>query len=124
MRQRGSSHSARSWIMSKGACGNSRFHSLTPSKGATPGASDSHDAWRANRAARVARQELPLAPPHLARFAEARIEQAEKYETILARFGRFPFRNAGLGRPTTTDERVFLADFVAAPNLMRQAASF
>jgi uncharacterized protein (DUF924 family) len=82
------------------------------------------DALLASRATRVARQELPLAPPHLARVAEARIEQAEKYQTVLARFGRFPFRNAGLGRPTTTDERVFLADFVAAPSLMRLAASF
>jgi uncharacterized protein (DUF924 family) len=81
-------------------------------------------ALHASRASRLAREELALAPPHLVRIAEARIEQAEKYEKILARFGRFPFRNAGLGRTTTTDERAFLADFVAAPSLMRLAASF
>ncbi len=79
------------------------------------------DARFATRAADVARRELALAPPHLVRIAEARIEQATKYEAILERFGRFPFRNAPLGRPTTTAERTFLADFVLAPSLMRAA---
>lgn len=77
----------------------------------------------AARATRTARYELELAPPELARVAEGRVEQAEKYEAILARFGRFPFRNAGLGRSTTNDERAFLTDFVAPPRLMRAAAA-
>ena len=79
------------------------------------------DTRLAARATLVARRELELAPPHLLRIAEARIEQAEKYEAILARFGRFPFRNAGLGRQTTPDERAFLTDFVAPPRLMQAA---
>jgi uncharacterized protein (DUF924 family) len=37
-------------------------------------------------------------------------EQRRKYESIIARFGRFPFRNAVLGRATTADEASFLAD--------------
>jgi uncharacterized protein (DUF924 family) len=60
-------------------------------------------------AARVA----ATAPPHLARFAEVHVEQAAKYESIIARFGRFPFRNAILGRTTTAEEAAFLVDFPA-----------
>jgi uncharacterized protein (DUF924 family) len=32
------------------------------------------------------------------------------HEAVIARFGRFPFRNAALGRETTTDEAEFLAN--------------
>lgn len=44
-------------------------------------------------------------------FAETRgvLEWAEKHRTIVRRFGRFPHRNAALGRPSTPAELEFLA---------------
>ncbi len=36
------------------------------------------------------------------------LERAQKYTDIIARFGRFPHRNAILGRETTSDEELFL----------------
>jgi uncharacterized protein (DUF924 family) len=38
-------------------------------------------------------------------------EQTRKYRDIIARFGRFPHRNAILGRTSTPDEVEFLADW-------------
>lgn len=35
-------------------------------------------------------------------------EYAVRHHDIIARFGRFPFRNEALGRPTTDNEKVFL----------------
>lgn len=37
------------------------------------------------------------------------VDYAEKHRAIIARFGRFPHRNAVLGRPSTADELQFLA---------------
>lgn len=37
------------------------------------------------------------------------VDYAEKHRAIIARFGRFPHRNAALGRPSTADELQFLA---------------
>lgn len=48
-------------------------------------------------------------------LAQGRLEQdstlrhAIKHREIIARFGRFPYRNDALGRSTTTDEAEFLA---------------
>ena len=44
-------------------------------------------------------------------FEETRglVEWAEKHRTIIRRFGRFPHRNAALGRESTPAEREFLA---------------
>ena len=36
-------------------------------------------------------------------------EYADKHRAIIARFGRFPHRNAALGRPSTLEETTFLA---------------
>jgi uncharacterized protein (DUF924 family) len=36
------------------------------------------------------------------------LEWAERHRVIVARFGRFPHRNAALGRPTTAEEAAFL----------------
>jgi uncharacterized protein (DUF924 family) len=58
-------------------------------------------------AARVA----ATAPAHLFFLAEAQREQSVKYEGIIARFGRFPFRNRVLGRASTAEESAFLAEF-------------
>lgn len=47
------------------------------------------------------------------RIGDARtIEFALKHRVIIARFSRFPHRNAALGRPTTPDE----ADFLKGPD--------
>jgi len=35
---------------------------------------------------------------------------AEQHRDIIAKFGRFPFRNAVLGRPSTEEEAAFLAE--------------
>ena len=41
------------------------------------------------------------------------VEQARKYRDIIARFGRFPHRNAVLGRTSTPEEEQFLVDWQA-----------
>jgi uncharacterized protein (DUF924 family) len=44
-------------------------------------------------------------------FEETRglLEYAERHHRIIARFGRFPHRNAALGRASTPEEEAFLA---------------
>ena len=39
------------------------------------------------------------------------VEQGEKYRALIAKFGRFPHRNAILGRTSTPDEEAFLVDW-------------
>ena len=41
-----------------------------------------------------------------------------KYRGVIARFGRFPHRNAVLGRTSTPEELAFLAEWVQAPKAM------
>ena len=50
------------------------------------------------------------APPALKDFAEDILEFARKHERIVARFGRFPHRNAILGRESTKEEVDFLKE--------------
>ena len=38
------------------------------------------------------------------------IDFAEKHKMVIDRFGRFPHRNAALGRKTTAAERLFLSE--------------
>jgi uncharacterized protein (DUF924 family) len=45
-------------------------------------------------------------------MAEMHVEQTEKYNDIIRRFGRFPHRNELLGRESTADERLFLEDWI------------
>jgi uncharacterized protein (DUF924 family) len=59
-----------------------------------------------------------VAPVHLRRIADAGVEQAAKYLDVIARFGRFPFRNEVLGRVSTDEELAFLATFVRGPAAM------
>jgi uncharacterized protein (DUF924 family) len=40
----------------------------------------------------------------------ASLPWAERHREVIARFGRFPHRNAALGREDTAAERAFLAD--------------
>lgn len=48
---------------------------------------------------------------------------ARAHQAIIARFGRFPFRNAALGRETTPEEAEFLANGGYAAEVARQRAS-
>jgi uncharacterized protein (DUF924 family) len=52
---------------------------------------------------------------------EAGVQQARKYQDIIRRFGRFPHRNAFLGRESTPEEVEFLKDWAAnrAPAAVR-----
>ena len=49
------------------------------------------------------------------RFYEAGAIQTAKYLDIIRRFGRFPHRNAILGRQSSADEERFLAENMMAP---------
>ena len=46
---------------------------------------------------------------------------ARAHQAIIARFGRFPFRNAALGRLTTSEEADFMANggYMAEVNRLR-----
>jgi len=55
--------------------------------------------------------QTPHAPATHAGAVSSRLEQAEKYRGIIARFGRFPHRNKLLGRPSTPEETEFLKDW-------------
>jgi uncharacterized protein (DUF924 family) len=62
------------------------------------------------------------APESRATLIRAAREQAQKYSDIIARFGRFPHRNALLGRASSPDELEFLKDFAkhAPPQIARE----
>lgn len=49
------------------------------------------------------------APADLAKTAQGFVGYAEQHRDIIARFGRFPHRNAALGRASTPDEEAFVA---------------
>jgi uncharacterized protein (DUF924 family) len=50
------------------------------------------------------------AQPLFARFTDPRTaEFARRHRDVIARFGRFPHRNAALGRQSSAEELVFLA---------------
>ena len=38
------------------------------------------------------------------------LDWARRHHAVIARFGRFPHRNAALGRPSTAEERAFLQE--------------
>jgi uncharacterized protein (DUF924 family) len=50
------------------------------------------------------------APPEQKQFAEIQLDYAHRHRDVIGRFGRFPGRNAALGRPSSEDEIAFLAD--------------
>ena len=49
-------------------------------------------------------------PPELREKLASNLGFAEQHRDIVKRFGRFPHRNAALGRTTTAEEAVFLKD--------------
>ena len=55
----------------------------------------------------AALRDAPGAEPKA--FFEGTLEYAHKHQDVIARFGRFPHRNAILGRASTPDERAYLA---------------
>ena len=61
------------------------------------------------------RKDISLHAPAGNRFYEAGGIQTAKYLDIIRRFGRFPHRNAILGRKSTVEEERFLAETELAP---------
>ena len=66
-----------------------------------------------DREAEIARALAPTAPPLFRPMAAMWLEQSAKYRGVIARFGRFPHRNALLGRASTPEETEFLVDWEA-----------
>ena len=50
------------------------------------------------------------APQHLKERLQGNLDFARQHAEIITRFGRFPYRNAVLGRISSSEEDVFLAD--------------
>jgi len=65
------------------------------------------------RVGEIARALAPKVPAVFEPMAAMWLEQCAKYRGVIARFGRFPHRNAMLGRPSTPEEIAFLADWEA-----------
>ncbi len=51
---------------------------------------------------------LEQAPPHLQDYARGTLDYARQHKQIIDRFGRYPYRNAVLGRDSTAEEREWL----------------
>jgi uncharacterized protein (DUF924 family) len=49
-------------------------------------------------------------PPALQAYADDQLVYVHRHREIIQRFGRFPHRNAALGRASTADERAFLEE--------------
>jgi uncharacterized protein (DUF924 family) len=77
------------------------------------------------RAVGLAQDFVLEAPAELRAPWRVGAERSAHYRDIIRRFGRFPHRNAILGRASTPDERAFLADEAAqsAPLAAARAAS-
>ena len=69
--------------------------------------SESLDAQR--EAVRLCREVAAMAPPDWRPFMESFLPYAEQHHELIARFGRFPHRNAVLGRVSTPEEEAYLA---------------
>ncbi|MBR42343.1 MAG: hypothetical protein CL387_04850 [Acidiferrobacter sp.] len=52
---------------------------------------------------------LQQAPQSYRSFLENALDYARRHHSIIERFGRFPHRNAALGRESTEEEKSFLA---------------
>lgn len=67
------------------------------------------DLARQERCVSLFRALVERAPEGLRPFFRTFVGYAERHRDVIARFGRFPHRNAILGRPATRDEQAFLA---------------
>jgi len=65
---------------------------------------------RLDRAILLARENLDAAPPHLRPAYEFIAGQPAEVRKVVAAFGRHPHRNAVLGRSSTPEEQVYLAE--------------
>lgn len=61
-----------------------------------------------NQAVTLFTELLPLLPTTDRDYFNESLDYAERHQTIIARFGRFPHRNKILGRPSTDEEITFL----------------
>ena len=73
-----------------------------------------------SRSVELARETARDAPEALRGPLAIGCERTEHYRSIIARFGRFPHRNAILGRATTADELRFLDEEARRPSPMAQ----
>ncbi|MBT9558130.1 MAG: DUF924 domain-containing protein [Myxococcales bacterium] len=67
-----------------------------------------HSESIADQERAIALFEVNAAGESAGTFASMSVDYARKHEVIIRRFGRFPHRNALLGRESTTEERDFL----------------
>ncbi len=56
------------------------------------------------------REHVAAAPAELQQVYAMGLEQSRKYRDVIEKFGRFPQRNAALGRASTPEEEEFLRD--------------
>ena len=70
-----------------------------------------HDESRASqhRALALLKGLAADAPAEVADFMKGALESAEEHAAIVERFGRYPYRNAVLGRESTPEEEAWLA---------------
>jgi uncharacterized protein (DUF924 family) len=71
------------------------------------------DVARQRRALALAEAAYLQAPAPLKKLAGVSVDQARKHFDVIARFGRFPHRNATMGRESTAEERAYL-DYLRA----------
>jgi len=67
------------------------------------------DVESQKRAVALAVTDALAGPPHLEDFLIYSVDWARKHLDVIVRFGRFPHRNAALGRPSTPAEVEYLA---------------
>lgn len=53
---------------------------------------------------------LAASPEGMKKVCKGFLDYAERHRKIIERFGRFPHRNAALGRPSTAEEEAFLKE--------------
>lgn len=70
----------------------------------------SEDLEMQARSVRAFEELLASAPPAMRKMCEGFLDYAFRHRKIIERFGRFPHRNAALGRPSTAGEEAFLKE--------------
>lgn len=68
------------------------------------------DLARQRRSVELFRRLAAESPPSLREYTADNLRYAERHEEIIRRFGRFPHRNAVLGRRSTPEEVAFLKE--------------
>jgi uncharacterized protein (DUF924 family) len=78
------------------------------------------DLGLSERAVELTEKLVADSPADQKGFYSTSVEQATKYREVIARFGRFPHRNAALGRTPTPEEAEFLRTWQRAPEAARE----